>query len=656
MRAMIRRRWAPIRYRLDQYVDRAGFTMAAIVVSFLGLLVVLGLLRAIFIWFTDDHVERGTGGLRQIWITWLEMTDPGTQAYDIDSSGWVKVFAVLAGIAGIVLLSAVIAVMTTALTQKIEQLRAGHTLVVEDGHTLIAGWNDRVVDILEELIEANESEASASVVILADRSKVEMDEFLAAQVPDRRTTRITTRSGVPTSNVDLAVASPGTAATAIILRSVHPRSAFEGGCKQDVSTLKTMVALSLSPRSEGSEPLTIVAEMVDEANIEIAESLNEGNVTIVSPDEMLAKIIVQCSRTRGLAPVYREILSFRGAELYFHPYDLDEPMAFRDLLWHLPDGVPIGYRDAAGALSIHPDLHQPVGPGCDLLTLAEDDSTIELRSDELVRGRALGRIDGRGERAEERCLVIGWTTKTPTIVRELDDYVAPGSVLDVVVRNDQTDVTAEVAALDAELEGLDVSVLDVDPHDPAQLAALHPASYDNVVLLSEPCATCTGGEDTDSETLTMLLRLRRILGEVGGTGTSGTKLISEVVEASNEALISEAGVDDIVISNSMISSLIAQLSEDADRKELFDDLFAEEGSEIYLKPAGWYFAELPVRLTFADVAAQAFERGEIALGVRFGACSADVDDNFGVRLNLDKAAPIDLGPDDAVVVVAVDEL
>ena len=649
----LRRRWAAMRYVLDRYVVRPGFTMVAIVVSFLALLVLLGVLRAGFVRASGGEVERGRGGLRQLWITWLEMTDPGTQAYDIDSSGFVKVFAVIAGIVGIILLSAVIAVMTTALTQKIEELRAGHTLVVEDGHTLVLGWNDRIVDILQELIEANESESSASVVILADRPKVDMDEYLRVHVPDRRTTRVTTRTGVPTSNVDLAIASPSTARTAIVLRSEHARSAHDGGCKQDVATLKAILALSLTERDEAAGPLHVVAEMVDDANRDIAETLNGGEVTIVSPDEMLAKIIVQCSRTRGLSTVYREVLSFRGAELYFHPFDLPRPLPFRDVLRHLPDGVPIGLRTTDGVLEIHPESSRPVVPGEDLLILAEDDSTIELLEDELVQGQVRPATGVVGARAVERCLLIGWTDKTATIVRELDDYVAPGSSVDIVVRNRETHALRETHELEAELQALQVRLLDADPHDPRALEGLDATAYDNVVLLSEACATCAGGEDTDAETLTMLLRMRRIL---SGAPDSRTKLISEVVEANNEALISEAGVDDIVISNSMVSSLIAQLSEDPSRKALFDDLFAEEGSEIYLKPAGYYFQDLPVELTFADVAAQAFERNEIAIGVRFDDASTDVAGNFGVRLNPDKRASLVLREHDAVVVVAVDEL
>ena len=629
-------------------MTRGSSALVSITLVFIVLTVGLGTIRALFVWMSGDEVERGTGGLRQLWLTWLEMTDPGTQAYDIDSSGGVKVFAVLAGIGGIILLSAVIAVMTTSLTAKIQQLQAGHSRVLESDHTLILGWNDRILDILNELIEANESEPTATVVVLADRPKVDMDEYISSHVDDRRTTRIVTRSGVPASNHDLDTAAPEAAKSAIILRSDDDSS--NSATLADIAVIKTIMALLLCTRDECET--AIIAELADPDNAEIAQTLAPDRLTVVQPDSMLAQVIVQCSRTRGLSPVYREILSFDGAELYLEPYALPEPMDFGDVGWHLPDGIPLGVASKADGLTIHPTVEHTVAPGDSVLILAEDDSTIDLRPTRYATG-VLGAMGSGGHtRRQERCLVIGWTSKTPAIIEELDDYVAAGSRVDVVTRNPEVTITRTVDELNEALPRLEITLRTADPHRPDGLEQLEPAGYDNVILLNQPSPHGTGGEDTDGETLTILLRLRRLL---AADANGSTKLISEVVEASNEEVVKEVGVDDVVISNRIVSSVIAQLSEDPGRDEIFAQLFAEEGSEMYLKPAPWYVGALPWSGSFADLMAHAHEREEIAIGYRTAACGDRLDQNFGITLNPDKRRELTLTADDYVVVMAVDE-
>ena len=62
--------------------------------------------------------------------------------------------------------------------------------MLESGHTLILGWSpQRVVEVVKQLIIANESERHAVVVILADEPKDEMDAHLALHIRDRGTTR-----------------------------------------------------------------------------------------------------------------------------------------------------------------------------------------------------------------------------------------------------------------------------------------------------------------------------------------------------------------------------------------------------------------------------------------------------------------------------------
>jgi hypothetical protein len=101
--------------------------------------------------------------------------------------------------------------------------------------------------------------------------------------------------------------------------------------------------------------------------------------------------------------------------------------------------------------------------------------------------------------------------------------------------------------------------------------------------------------------------------------------------------------------------LIAQMSEEARIKEVYDNLFKEDGSEIYLKPLSLYFENIPEEMTFADCMAIAQKREEICLGVKIKANETDKDKNFGVKLIPEKSTTYSFCPEDCLVVLSEDE-
>ena len=46
----------------------------------------------------------------------------------------------------------------------------GKTKVLEQGHTLILGWNDRILSLVQQVCEANISEGGLPIVILAPKA------------------------------------------------------------------------------------------------------------------------------------------------------------------------------------------------------------------------------------------------------------------------------------------------------------------------------------------------------------------------------------------------------------------------------------------------------------------------------------------------------
>ena len=648
-----------LRYSFDNFMSRGGSSIfLSLLCVFLTLLLCIASLRGVgLLLFPDANIERDIDGghsfTRNVYITFLQMTDPGNMAQDIETSGGFKIFPVLAGMSGVVMLSSLIAFITTALDRKLAVLRRGHSKVIEENHTLILGWNERISEILRELIMANDSEDDPVVVILAEKDKEEMDEYLSLYMPNTGKTRVVTRSGTASSLVNLDVVSVDQCKSVIVLAKCPVTATEKELMVSDAFTIKTILALVASRQSD--KQLNIVAEVFLEHNRAVAEAISPEEVTTVDTNEILAKILVQTSRTVGLSVAYSEILSFDGCEMYFYKADWNAGMTFGELAFHFPDGVPMGLRHASGELVINPLPSTEVLADDSILILAEDNSTIDFRPMPVAAARDLPLADRRVTLGIERELIIGWTPKVETIVREFADYVLEGSEIDIMLRAPDASVRERVDQLSRELDTVTVRLIDGNPLESECLLAVLPFSYDNIIILSQG----VGGENdvegrTDSETLIILLMLRNIFRQHPDQ-SHRTKLITEILDSENQALVARAGVYEFIISNRYISMMLAQISEAADIKRVYDDLFSEDGSEIYLKPVDLYFEELPVTVTFADMMRIAQKREEVALGVKIKSLEADMSQNFGVKLIPEKDTVYTLQSGDRIVVLAENE-
>jgi len=639
-----------LRYRFDNFMAKGGSSIfIIIIIAFLIGYLCIGLIRTAIIFNGADAGPQG-GFFRQIYITFLQMTAPGNMSQDISSSPWLKVSTIMAGLFGIVLFSALIGFITTSLRAKLDELRKGRSTVIEDDHSLILGWNDqRVIEILRELILANESGDSPAVVILADKEKEEMDDFLALNLPDTDNTRIVTRSGSTSSQANLRTVSAATARSAIILASASDEANKREKAQSDAHSIKTILALSTTREEE----LNIVAELFDKHHHEIIQHYSSHPIGVANANEILAKIIVQTSRSIGLSVVYGEILSFDGCEMYFYEADWGD-ITFGEAQYRFPDGVPMGVATASGELLINPPIDLKLNKGDEILILAEDDSTIDFLPQPVTTATDLPLLPGRMDQTVENELIIGWNKKGHIIVEEYAEYVLDGSSIHIVVDNPSQATKDEIAELNAKLDSIEITLIDDDPLQKETLMASEPSKCDNVIILNGGDDKIGNASESDAQTILILLLLRKIF-EQHPDETTDTRLITEVMDSSNRNLISRVGVKDFVISNRVISMLIAQMSEEARIKDVYDILFKEDGSEIYLKPLSLYFKNIPEEMTFADCMAIAQKREEVCLGVKIKADEMDTDSNFGVKLIPEKSTTYSFKPEDCLVVLSEDE-
>lgn len=72
-----------------------------------------------------------------------------------------------------------VGLVADALAQRMDSLKHGLSKVLEENHTLILGWNDKVLPLIREIAEANLSEGGGVVVVMSEREKGEMEEEIS---------------------------------------------------------------------------------------------------------------------------------------------------------------------------------------------------------------------------------------------------------------------------------------------------------------------------------------------------------------------------------------------------------------------------------------------------------------------------------------------
>jgi hypothetical protein len=126
-----------------------------------------------------------------------------------------------------------------------------------------------------------------------------------------------------------------------------------------------------------------------------------------------------------------------------------------------------------------------------------------------------------------------------------------------------------------------------------------------------------------------------------------------MLDARNRELAEVTQADDFIVSDKLISLLLAQISENKYLSAVFTDVFDPEGSEIYLKPARDY-VQVGRPMTFYTVVEAARRRGHVAFGYRLAAESGVASKAYGVVVNPDKSKRLTFSNADRIIVVAED--
>jgi len=586
------------RYWLDSFMSKGGTSVfLSLLFLFFVAFVVMGTVRfVVFLIFPDETIEDGTFLL---WHAFFQIIDSGSLAeLDAGSNFPGKLVAIVTIFIGLVLFSSMVAFITQEFENRISTLKKGKSQVLEENHLLIVGFSERVIEIVKELIVANESD-SGVVVIVAEMDKEAMDDYLRDSIQDFKTTKIITRSGSTTSINNLKGVGIKHAHSVVVLNNAKSSDSNEAKELADARVIKTIMAV-VAARGEEAPP--VIAEIYIERYRLLAETIVQGKVTTMNEADILARMLVQTSRNKGLAMVYADLVGFEGNEFYFFKPDEGwNGVNFGELQFHFMESVPLGLKLPTGEILLNPPREYILKEEDEIVVLAEDDSTINFSSEKVFEPKVHPYSNQRKVISEEHHLIVGWNNKAPIVLSEYAGYMAPGSSVDLLIEaNADPEIRKDFGKIASQFPDVQMNFNKIDFQSEEELDNLGLPGYTTVSILA---GSGDESEEIDARTIMRLLQIRNIFKEAENSSgvPTETKLISEIVNSENTELIVQVGVKDFLISNQFVSRIFAQVALEKDVMHVYDDLFHKEGSEIYIKPIDLYFEQPEgLNVTFAD--------------------------------------------------------
>ncbi|GAU71494.1 putative lipoprotein [Streptomyces sp. NBRC 110611] len=539
--------------------------------------------------------------------------------------------SLLLALVGLFFASTLVGLITSGVRNKIMDLRRGRSMVLEQGHTVLLGWSDQVVPIISELSEANANQRQAAVAILAEKDKTEMEDEIHARVPATDVTQVICRTGSPAEPTDIGRVSPHTARSVIVLTP--------GNDDGDNQIVKVLLALAKSSRRE-RQSCHMVAVVQNGKKVEAARLAGGSQAYVLSADDITARLIVQTSRQSGFSAVFAELLSFAGDEFYMTGEPKLVGKTFGDALLAYDTSSVVGVQHADGMIALNPPSETRIRDDDQIIAISQDDDTVIVSDFPYVIDIEAIVTPRPHEDERERTLLLGWNRRAPVIIRQLGQYAARNSALDVIASGADAQSVDEV--IDAQMNRLNVSFQEGDITDPGVLRGLNIGSYDRIVVLGDDIET----QEADSRTLLVLLFLRNLEHALGRR----VPVVAELRDDRNRALAPLSEDADFIVISKLISLLMTQISENRHLSGLFDELFSARGSEIYIKPADGYVV-LDREIDFYTVVESARRQGQAAIGYRRQEESS-LPPSYGIHLNPDKKQRLSLTAGDAVIVVA----
>jgi ion channel POLLUX/CASTOR len=539
--------------------------------------------------FTTEH-DRTVA--ERFWQSLLRVIDPGTMA--TDTSWGPRLLSLMVTISGIVLFGTLIGTISTTMQLRLHRLRRGRTIVLESGHVVILGWSPWIALLVSDLTQAARARRRGAIVVLADRDRAEMEDAVRTTTGQRHGRGVICRNGDPTIASELHRVNIREARAVVAIGSDTATS--------DATVAATVLAVGIA--CDGFDRQTVVAEIDDPAAAQTLSEACNGQVDVVG-DDVVADALAMWMATPATAELLGELLSAKRVRLAL--WDLPESVgqSFGTVVGSIEHARPIGIKEADGTVLLAPPPQTVVRAG-DQLVCISDGSRARWNGAGFDAFSA-GQPHPIPTPEPARLVVIGWNRIAPGLLQELDRLVPAGSTVTVLCDSDL--VTSEQIALPS-LEHLSAHTSRVPEPELEVVSALADQPCSAIAVLEHQGLPAT---DADAITLAILMAVRRAAATSPGDRPF---VVAELTDDKHVDQAMFAGADKTVARSALLGDAIALNAVTPEARPVIAALQGPQGPSVRAIAA----IELGLvgEHSFAEIAAEAYKRGLLAIGTRSG--------------------------------------
>ncbi|MCI2048339.1 MAG: hypothetical protein LKJ76_01295 [Lachnospiraceae bacterium] len=608
------------RYWMDEHISKGLRGQVILLVSFItAVVLIFGLISAV----SNHAISTGEG----IWSSLMHLMDPGTLAGDGTSNRTFIVLMLIVTLVGITLSSTLTSIIDNALSHKMHELRKGKSKIIEDGHTVIIGFNAGIFSILNELTEAAENNTRKTAIVIADdQDKEEMDQaLLNHEIFDTEKIRFICRSG------DL------------IQNSIYDQISLENSrsiiinYEDDYETMRILLAVTEYLKAKGKTDQCLVT-LVHEKPTEIAVRgiLKEfPNARVLFLEGMLSKILAQVCRQPGLSYVLAELFDYANSEIYIENRGKNgklfpvEGKTFASVLNSFSNSVAIGYcHEENGKLvsRLAPDQQEIIGKDCRMILIARDDRisvfTEKSSTNEDNETAALSR-HRELKPTEIHLLVLNWNESLTYTLKYLAPFIdcsCGRSRIIIAADTDYPEIEQTRALLNTGTgnsgsQGIPVEFKLFGKEFYRQETIQELLVRNDITNVLLVCPDGDNAKTSDAATMKLLLLLRDCV--TTAERKLGRELIitSELNLADDQKLMQITDINDFVVGNEIANKILAQVSNEPNLDEIFKELLTEKGAEIYLRPVSDYIGiESCKKVSFGTMTSVVMHNNDVLIG------------------------------------------
>lgn len=517
----------------------------------------------------------------------------GTHA-DVPEGLLVRFVSFSITVGGMIIFALMIGIISDSIGDKVDDLKKGKSRIIESGHSVMLGWNDKSLAIIQQIALANESEGGGVIVVLADLEKEGLEELLSSAVASTEHplrllgTEVIIRSGNPLLESELQKISVNSARSVISLSKTHDDMDPD---EADANQVRQVMALKTFEGFENA--CHVVVELQDVDNKELCSLVAPNFAEVIVTNDLIGRLMLACARCPGLASVLEEMMGFEGSEFYIEEWPELIGKTFYDITCRFDDAVPLGIRHEDGSVSINPPNDREIVKGDKILVLAEDNDSYEVNDDSYVPNayatECISKINAC-EKKTEKILFCGWRRDMADMIAQLDEYVEQGSelwLLNLVPAAERAEMLKDKGNK-AQLDLKNLTIFNVvgNPIIRRDLSDMRAVDiqgvitedtitlcqFDSILILADAVAIERGANmmSCDSRSLSSLL----IIHDVMAKQYEAQKAIdpdihppclpvSEILDTRTKSLLKVVeGKMGYIMSNQIISAVMAQVSEE----------------------------------------------------------------------------------------------